>query len=241
MHLSKAFSPSHLPKRFARQCCFLISIDIKEFQPGAIFHESPNKKGHIRFRLVKSTCAIGLKHRCVLFRFHPWWLPAFRRSTWLTEVTSKAVGSNMSSRSRWRKRWKVEVSFQTFAEDQLLGKCWVSVFWLPFSPAQSATKKLHFKEKEDQTKGGHGHPEVGNGPIRSYQLQKVLRPAEWMKVYQCISRHIREKYGNVFKSSSNHHKNWFLRLQKWVHCWNTCWTWPVGYPEEQRKWGKSEE
>lgn len=145
----------------------------------------------------------------------------------------------MSSRSRWRKRWKVEVSFQTFAEDQLLGKCF---FWLPSSPGSVCYKEATFlKKKKTKQRGDMDTPKWETDLFRSYQLQKMLRPAEWMKVYQCISRHIREKYGNVFKSSSNHHKNWFLRLQKWVHCWNTCWTWPVGYPEEQRKWGKSEE
>ena len=36
-------------------------IDIKDSNPEPFFHESPNKKGHIRFRHVKSTGAIGLK------------------------------------------------------------------------------------------------------------------------------------------------------------------------------------
>ena len=187
MHLSKAFSPSHLPNRSARQCCFLISIDIKDSNPEPFFHESPKKTAH-PFRLVKNDLLLlGSKARCFylgsilgscqLFVGHVT-SPGNFQGRWVKHVQM----------FRWRKGWKVEVSFQTFAEDQLLGNCWALVFFGCHCHFRLSLLQRSYILKKKKTKhGGTWTPEVGNGPISKLWVAKSVATS-WMN--ESISMHI---------------------------------------------------
>ena len=162
-------------------------------------------QGTSRFDVSKSTCAIGLKLRWFLFRFHPWWLLVTRRSTWAD--WGNFQGRWVKHSFRWRKRWKVEVSFQTFcgsAVGQVFFGCHCH-FRLSL-----LQRSLHFKEKEDQTKGGHGHPEVGNEPIRSYQLQKCC---DLLNEWKYINAYL-DTFGKNMEMYSNHHQI-IIRIDSW--------------------------
>lgn len=100
---------------------------------------------------------------------------------------------------------RLEVSFQTFAEDQLLGMCWANVFLVAIAISGSVCYKEATFLKKKKTK------QRGDMDTLKWETDLLFEAISCKKCCDFLNEW---KYINAYKD---------------------------GYPEEQRKWGKSEE
>lgn len=182
---------------------------ISKIPTRSLFSWIPQEKRHICFDLSKSTCALGLKLRCVFIRFHPWWLLWHRRRRWLTEVTSKV---------RWVKhsfRWSLVSNLcRGSTVGHVLGKC----FLVAIFPGSVCYKEAYIlKKKKTKQRGDMDTPKWETDLFEAISCKKccdLLNEWKYINAYLDTSGKYMEIYSNlhqiIIRIDSWGYKNGFI-------------------------------